>query len=183
MSKGYVYILSNPAMPGIVKVGRTSGDPECRAVQLQSTGVPLPFNVEFSVLSPDCISLEALAHEVMSESRVNGSREFFYLSPSDASKLINDLHKEQMSCWISEFAEGMMLVDEMEYVDPSCLHIIGNIIGRDYYEVPSILGEAMLYDDEFDMNVLCQRHDEHIAKMKERRAKPYDAVDNGGENH
>jgi T5orf172 domain len=44
---GFVYVLSNEAMPGIVKVGMTTKLAEDRAKQLRGTGVPLPFHVEF----------------------------------------------------------------------------------------------------------------------------------------
>ena len=40
----YVYVLTNPAMPGLVKIGRTdSSDPTTRVTQLYPTGVPVPF--------------------------------------------------------------------------------------------------------------------------------------------
>ena len=38
-----VYALNNPAMPGIVKIGKTDRDnPMVRMNELYSTGVPLP---------------------------------------------------------------------------------------------------------------------------------------------
>ena len=43
---GYVYIMTNPAMPGLVKIGSTTLLPDERARQLSSsTGVPRPFQV------------------------------------------------------------------------------------------------------------------------------------------
>ena len=40
-----VYVLTNPAMPGIVKIGMTSAsDVQKRMGELYSTGVPLPFD-------------------------------------------------------------------------------------------------------------------------------------------
>ena len=43
LPQGIVYILTNEAMPGYVKIGRTDGDLAGRVRQLNSTGVPLPF--------------------------------------------------------------------------------------------------------------------------------------------
>ncbi|MFT7387743.1 MAG: hypothetical protein ACI8VC_000984 [Candidatus Endobugula sp.] len=41
---GIVYVLTNPAMPGIVKIGKTSRDSvDARLNELYSTGVPVPF--------------------------------------------------------------------------------------------------------------------------------------------
>lgn len=45
--EGWVYVLSNPCMPGIYKIGMTTTSPEVRARELSSaTGVPAPFKVE-----------------------------------------------------------------------------------------------------------------------------------------
>ena len=39
-----VYVLTNPAMPGLVKIGRTDqDDANTRIAQLYTTGVPVPF--------------------------------------------------------------------------------------------------------------------------------------------
>lgn len=43
---GFVYIMRNPSMPHIVKIGFTTIDPHQRAKDLSShTGVPTPFRV------------------------------------------------------------------------------------------------------------------------------------------
>ena len=47
MSKGIVYVLSNPAMPDIVKIGKTR-DINQRLSSLYSTGVPLPFKCVYA---------------------------------------------------------------------------------------------------------------------------------------
>lgn len=59
MSEGYVYILTNPSMPGVVKVGKTTGAVEARCRALQGTGVPCAFDAE--VVSPSAI--KSLANE------------------------------------------------------------------------------------------------------------------------
>ena len=44
---GYVYILSNSGMPGLLKIGRTTRSVGDRVAELNSaTGVPAPFAVE-----------------------------------------------------------------------------------------------------------------------------------------
>ncbi len=44
---GYVYVLMNSSMRGLVKIGKTEREPEERAKELSaSTGVPTPFMVE-----------------------------------------------------------------------------------------------------------------------------------------
>ena len=45
--EGRVYFLTNPAMPNMVKIGKTTRDVELRLGELNSTGVPLPFECEY----------------------------------------------------------------------------------------------------------------------------------------
>ena len=44
LMEGSVYVLTNPAMPNMVKIGKTTRDVELRLADLYSTGVPLPFD-------------------------------------------------------------------------------------------------------------------------------------------
>lgn len=79
--EGWVYVLSNPCMPGIYKVGMTTTSPEIRARELSSaTGVPAPFKIEAAFYTHSPLESEKEVHEVLSEWRVNDSREFFELS-------------------------------------------------------------------------------------------------------
>jgi len=74
---GFVYVLSNPSMPGIVKIARTERLPDQRAKELQTTGVPQPFQIEFAGWCEDVHEAEQLAHEELEKYRVSDSREFF----------------------------------------------------------------------------------------------------------
>lgn len=82
---GFVYILGNAAMPGILKIGMTDRSPYQRADELSaSTAAPLEFKVLAICPCVDAKHFEAAIHEWLAESRVNPSREFFRLSLSDA---------------------------------------------------------------------------------------------------
>ena len=48
--RGWVYIISNKSMPGLVKVGYSMKDPEERAEELDHTGTPHPYVVEYDIL-------------------------------------------------------------------------------------------------------------------------------------
>lgn len=77
-----IYVLTNEAMPGIVKVGLTTDSVESRITQLSShTGVPLPFECYFAAEVTDCVKLEKTLHQLFSENRVNPKREFFKIDP------------------------------------------------------------------------------------------------------
>ena len=82
---GYVYILTNPSFQDIVKIGKTTGCPSIRAVDLSSTGVPTPFVLEWSVLVTNCHEVERKTHVNLADRRVNPNREFFRISVQDAA--------------------------------------------------------------------------------------------------
>lgn len=67
--KGYVYIISNPAMPGIFKIGFTRKNPELRAKEFDSTGVPHPYVVEYEILVDEPHALEQRVHKSLRAQR------------------------------------------------------------------------------------------------------------------
>ena len=78
--RGYIYIFSNPSMPDLVKIGITATSPAQRMVELHTTGVPKPFELEFAAEVADCHACEGAAHRVLDEHRVSTNREFFRVS-------------------------------------------------------------------------------------------------------
>lgn len=75
--EGYVYVISNKSMPGLMKVGLTTRSPEKRAVELSGTGSAYPATVEYSVRVPDAAAVERDAHRRLADCRVNRDREWF----------------------------------------------------------------------------------------------------------
>lgn len=96
MQQGYLYVLSNQAMPGLVKIGRTNRQPEARALELRTTGVPHPFKLEFSVRVADAALAEAQVHRLLSErgARTAGDREFFHLTVDEAIEALKVIATE-----------------------------------------------------------------------------------------
>jgi T5orf172 domain-containing protein len=81
---GYVYILSNPGIPKLLKIGQTSGSIQARVNQLSSaTGVPHPFVIEAYFASKDPKKDEERLHAALASYRRRG-REFFALPLSEA---------------------------------------------------------------------------------------------------
>jgi hypothetical protein len=79
-NRGYVYLLANASMPGILKIGRTTKNPSERVAELSSaTGVPTPFELIYHVFTADCVAAERRTHEWLTEGgyRVSSNREFF----------------------------------------------------------------------------------------------------------
>ena len=76
-----IYILINEAMPGYVKVGKTT-DLEQRVRDLsRASGVPLPFEVFYAAKVRDMHEAEKLIHDAFGDTRVAPNREFFKIAP------------------------------------------------------------------------------------------------------
>lgn len=78
-----IYILINEAMPGYVKIGRTT-NLEQRIRSLDTTGVPLPFECFYACTVANSIFVEKQLHDAFLDHRVRSSREFFEIAPERA---------------------------------------------------------------------------------------------------
>ena len=75
--KGFVYAMSNPAYDSL-KIGKSDRDPTIfRAQELDTTGVPEPFTVEYLAFVEDPGGVEKSAHDLLDKFRVRPNREFF----------------------------------------------------------------------------------------------------------
>lgn len=90
----WVYILSNPSMPGLLKIGYTKDTPEQRAIEIgKATGVAAPFVVEYAFKCFDGELLEREVHNCLEKYRENSRREFFKVPINEATNVIQTLGK------------------------------------------------------------------------------------------
>jgi len=85
--EGFIYVLSHDAMPGILKIGFTTGPVEKRAAEIaRGTGVPGPFKFEkkFPVYA-NLREVEKKVHFALDGCRVNDNREFFRITVEEAA--------------------------------------------------------------------------------------------------
>jgi len=73
--RGFLYVASNPAMPGLLKVGYTTRAVSQRLVELASTGVPGKFKLEFYCEIESAEVLERKTHSALRNYHHN--KEFF----------------------------------------------------------------------------------------------------------
>jgi len=81
---GFIYIMSNPAYKGLIKIGQTSKDPIVRRKYLNTTGVPEPFVIEYQALVDDYRRQEKYIHQNLQKYRHKNDREFFKVSVPEA---------------------------------------------------------------------------------------------------
>jgi hypothetical protein len=73
---GYVYVVTNPAWPGRVKIGRT-GDYERRLAGYQTACPDRDYEMPFKLFTKDCIVLETSAHSLLAAGICHPKGEWF----------------------------------------------------------------------------------------------------------
>lgn len=164
MSKGYVYVLTNEYMPGLVKIGKTTRNPEGRANELYQTGVPAPFRVAFEVICPDCGEVEAWVHRDLAPHRVNSSREFFKVDVAAAIRALENSHREQVECWLDEFLPDHSIENPDMCFGEGDVQCLAYEAGESFIDVADALRELTASD-------LAPALERVRAKQKERRSK------------
>ena len=90
--RGWVYIIENDAMPGLVKVGYSTKDPALRAKELDNTGVPHPYRVVYDALVRDPRQVEQQVHAALVDYK--DRKEWFKCTAFMAHKIIRKVAKE-----------------------------------------------------------------------------------------
>ena len=94
--KGWVYVISNKAMPGLVKVGYSAKDPKQRAKELGmgNAGSPHPYVVEYDALVEDPENIEKKTHKQLSAK--HEAKEWFRCSTEEAVTAIKQVVGENI---------------------------------------------------------------------------------------
>ena len=92
---GFIYVMTNQAFPDLIKIGKSQKDPTTdRVNELNQTGVPESFKVEYYAFIGDENKFELFLHKKFSGKRPNPQREFFSGSVSDAVSAIQNNAKQ-----------------------------------------------------------------------------------------
>jgi hypothetical protein len=94
---GIVYVLTNEAMPGLIKIGLTQGELEQRILSLDNTSVALPFECYYAGSVDDAAQVEKALHTAFGDHRVRANREFFELDPYRAKAVLDLLAVEDVT--------------------------------------------------------------------------------------
>ena len=115
MQYGIVYLLTNPCMPGLVKIGMTAQeDIDKRMKELYTTGVPVPFECQFAcrVNNKDCVKIEKALHTAFDPQRVNKNREFFRFNLEQAKAILELFHHTDVTEDVSEEIQNDLTDDD-----------------------------------------------------------------------
>lgn len=84
-----VYVLTNEAMEGIVKIGRTEIGIDQRIRQLDNTCLPLPFQCFYAAEVEDSVNVEKTLHHIFVDKRIRSNREFFRVDANQLKSAIS----------------------------------------------------------------------------------------------
>ncbi|WP_339119164.1 GIY-YIG nuclease family protein [Halomonas sp. BMC6] len=84
---GFVYVLANPAMPGLYKIGFTTQSVQVRISDLsRGTSVPAAFYKVLDITTYNPAAVERDVHLILRDARSNARREFFqFTSDTEAA--------------------------------------------------------------------------------------------------
>lgn len=105
--EGFVYVMSNELMPGVLKVGYTTRTPDARALEMSShEAVPVRMKVEYYAFVDAAVSeIESRAHRQLQDFSV--AKEWFRCDVPTA------IFAVRQSC------EGRLRHEKIHYVDPA----------------------------------------------------------------
>lgn len=112
---GYVYILTNPSFKeDWVKIGKTSLSVEQRVKQLDTTAVPLPFEIYATMKTSKFNEAEKLIHDFIStftNLRIREKREFFNIKPEKALEILKQVARVIDDAEIDEVYKRIVIGD------------------------------------------------------------------------
>jgi hypothetical protein len=102
-----VYVLTNPAMPGLVKIGKTTQlEVENRMKQLYGSGVPVPFDCAFACQVKNATEVEDALHLAFGTHRINPNREFFKIEPERVIAVLKLLKVDDITEQVEQTIES-----------------------------------------------------------------------------
>ena len=117
-TRGWIYLMTNRAMPGMVKIGTSGKDPFERTIELRGTHSPYDFEVEYDILVFDHYRTEKIIHNKLADFRIRGGgqgEEFFSCSIESAVSAIQEIvsgeglletfHRKTLRDWFDRSVE------------------------------------------------------------------------------
>ena len=157
---GFVYIMSNPSfVKGRIKIGKSDRDPLTeRKAELETTGVPEPFRVEYFALVHDHHALERELHREFANYRVNKSREFFDVDTIEVvrfirqKRVIREFGEHEAPSNAIARTEEMRLTSELEDLRKRIASLQESVF-QDHFEKISALRQKFIAQEIDAKNV------------------------------
>ena len=152
MEYGIVYLLTNPVMPGLVKIGMTAQeDIDKRMKELYTTGVPVPFECQFAcrVKKSDCVKIEKALHTAFEPQRINANREFFRIQVNQAKAILELFHHTDVTEEVTDEIQNDLTDDDKAASVKVQIHRPP----LDFYEMGMQKGDVLIWKDAPSVSV------------------------------
>lgn len=136
--KGYIYVLSNPAMQGLLKIGYTNKSVKERVAQLNNTGVPTSFEIEAIFESRNPYDDEQKIHNYFSKYRYSKNREFFQL---DLDKVVGYINSILTCMQLYTKQSGYKLTHEVDQKNIDLLKTEFELSDEEFIEIQSNISD------------------------------------------
>lgn len=168
MDNGIVYLLTNPVMPGLVKIGMTTRDDiDDRMRELYSTGVPVPFECQFAcrVKKADCARIEKALHTAFAPQRINANREFFRIQVEQAKAILELFHHEDVTEEVTDEIQNDLTEDDRDASQKA----MNRRPALNFYEMGMRKGDVLVWKEDPSITVVIDSerkviyHDEDVS--------------------
>ena len=152
MEYGIVYLLTNPVMPGLVKIGMTAQeDIDKRMKELYTTGVPVPFECQFAcrVKKSDCVKIEKALHTAFEPQRINANREFFRINVGQAKAILELFHHTDVTEEVTDEIQNDLTDDDKA----ASAKVQPHRPALNFYEMGMQKGDVLLWKDDPTISV------------------------------
>ncbi len=166
MDYGIVYLLTNPVMPGLVKIGMTTReDMDARMKELYSTGVPVPFECQFAckVKKSDCAKIEKALHTAFNPQRINANREFFRIQVEQAKAILELFHHEDVTKDVTDEIDNDLTDDDKVATEKAKTRRPA----LNFYEMGMQKGDRLLWKDDPTLSVVITSERKVVYKDEE----------------
>jgi hypothetical protein len=142
--RGWIYIITNPAMPGLVKVGYSTKDPTIRAKELGTTGNPHPYRVIYDALVVGPYTAEQRLHSALAH--YQEAKEWFRC---DARVVINT---------VRTILRDDILLEKLGLADPAAMSRMDNNGSSTKSSECRVIGCTDVPTEEYQRVWLCEDH-------------------------
>ena len=149
---GIVYLLTNPVMPGLVKIGMTAQeDIDKRMKELYTTGVPVPFECQFAckVKTSDCAKIEKALHTAFEPQRINANREFFRIQVGQAKAILELFHHTDVTGEVTDEIQNDLTEDDKAATIKAQVHRPA----LNFHEMGMQNGDVLVWKDDPSITV------------------------------
>ena len=91
-----VYVLTNEAIEGMVKIGRTTTSVEHRIKELDKASLPLPFQCFYVAEVTNVTLVEGKLHRIFADKRTEPTESYSELIPTKCAKPFNSQNSRRL---------------------------------------------------------------------------------------